>query len=117
MPWETEERKEEYHSETAAVTITLSTGFFVFEYVKIVDSGGVERYVFSADENIYFSCKIVNTGEVKDTCRFQIVDTDTGAVKLDTSFSLDPGKFNEYYKAALGKMPARDLHLHFIVSP
>ena len=115
---EEEERAPLHESETKTVTITLGSGDFRFDYVKIVDVNNAERNVFGAGETVYYSCRFTNRGGSRADATFTITDMDTGQVLKSSVYeNMEPLASGTFAKQKLGTMPNKDWHLQFKVVP
>ena len=121
MPWETgveAEVRVGIRSDVKAVTLTLSSGNFRFDWVKTVDAKGVERAAFGEDEMVAIHSKVTNHGDVKDRPTMRITDSDTGEVLFEHDFvtEVEPGSSIDPWTDA-GKMPNHDWHLLVEITP
>lgn len=116
-PWGVEEAKGE-GSDVRSIIITLGSGSFTFDYVTIVDVNNVERTMFGAGEDVYYSVRFTNRGESKDTATFTITDLGTGQIlKNDEYPNMEPGASGTFAKQKLGVMPNTDWNVEFKVTP
>jgi len=123
--WEEEEPRAAPHgSEEKTVTVTISSGNFKYETLETVGSESpiagpaTARSKFKVGETVYLHYKVRNDGDIADTPKIKVTDSDTGTdVASYTGSSTDPGWKYEVFKATVGTMPNKTWNLKCALTP